>query len=180
MQIANICDGGYLGPHSSIQAFSPLLKLKSENRTATILMLFLNAASETERANKGSAKQMSDMKQAMRRLDTYLPLGRTQLGQITSADDLARHPGFVSRSSCHDMFKDWEYWFNLFFTNIDFERFLHYHGLAIRKQHLIVEPWPYKIRAHATKDEFNVLRASGFIGYERYIELQRQSNEDEA
>ncbi|KAF2623920.1 hypothetical protein BU25DRAFT_349343 [Macroventuria anomochaeta] len=175
IEISNICDRGFLGPHSCVQIFSPLLKLRSDSPKAALLMLFLNAATETENANKGSDKWRSDLMRAARRLDKYMPLDRTELGHITNAGD----PGFIRRTSCHDMFKDWEHWFDCFLKDSEFATFAHIHGLKIRKKHAIVEPWPYKIGVRTTKKEFDILRAGSVTGYERYIELERQHNEDE-
>lgn len=176
LKISNICDRGFLGPHSCIQVFAPLLKHRSDNPKATLLMLFLNAAAETENANKSSAKWKSGLELASRRLNKYMPLDRAKVGHMQNAGDFGRHPDFVRRNGCHDMLKDWEQWFDMFMRDSEMVDFANMCGLKIRSKHAIVEPWPCKVRVRTTQKEFDVLRASGTTGYERYMEFERRDD----
>lgn len=172
-QMSNVCDRSFLGPYTCIEGFSPLLKPMSENPKATLLMLFMNAAVETESNNKELKKWESDLSIAKTRVNDYMKLDRTRLSNISSLEDLARHPYTVIRSGCYDMFKDWEYWFDMFLKNGQLAEFAQLFGLKIKEEHTIVEPWPYQVNACTSKEQFDIMRASAQTGYERYMELQR-------
>jgi hypothetical protein len=76
------------------------------------------------------------------------------------------------RTACYDMFKPWDKYFEMFMDEAKITQFATLYGMAIKKKHTIVQPWPYKIRNRTTKKEFDVLRASSTTGFERYMEFQ--------
>ncbi|KAF2026715.1 hypothetical protein EK21DRAFT_103059 [Setomelanomma holmii] len=175
IEMANICDRGYIGPHDCLQVFSKLLKPKSENPRATPLMIFLNAVAETEHA-----MQKTDMKTfhnglqlAMRRLMKLMPMDQARFAGIKSTDELGRNPHFVRRSGRHDLLKNWDVYFDIFMQDAMLEEFAKLCELKIKKKHSLTEPWPFKVSARATTAEFEVLCASGFSGYERYMEFEQ-------
>ena len=47
-------------------------------------------------------------------------------------------------------------------------------GLRIKGQNSIVEPWPMRLSKTATKEEFDILQASGHHGSEGYVEWERE------
>ncbi|KAF2129720.1 hypothetical protein P153DRAFT_430843 [Dothidotthia symphoricarpi CBS 119687] len=173
IEISNMCDMGYLGPRICLETFSDLLKPKSQNPKATLLMLFLNAAAETEYNNRSPGSVKADMATAMMRLEKYMPLDRSRLAQIRNADDLGKHPHFVRRSACYDMFKNWEKYFDLFLYQNSIDMHARSCGLQLKDKHTIVEPWPYKVGPRTTQKEFDILRASSTVGYERYVEFEK-------
>jgi hypothetical protein len=71
------------------------------------------------------------------------------------------------------MFKPWDRYFDMFMDETKITQLATLYGMAIKKKHTIVQPWPYKIRNSTTKREFDVLRASSTTGFERYMEFQR-------
>jgi len=175
LQISNICDRGFLGPHKCFQVFSPLLKPKAVNPYATLLMLFLNAAAETEHMSKTSDLKTfkSNHEAAMRRLTKYMPLDKAFMAKIRNADDLGRKPEFLARTGCTDFFKDWDSYFNTFMKDAKLPEFAKICGLVMKKNHTLVERWPFRLGARATQADFELLRPSGFSGYERYMEFER-------
>ncbi|KAJ4319355.1 hypothetical protein N0V94_003945 [Neodidymelliopsis sp. IMI 364377] len=72
IEISNICDRGYIGPHVSLDVFSPLLKVRIENPNATLLMLFLDAVMETNHFDNPIAKR-ARLSVAIKRTIKYLP-----------------------------------------------------------------------------------------------------------
>ena len=165
---------GHVGPQHCIRIFSPLLKQPSENPKAALLMLFLNAAAETCYNNQATAKWRSESENIVRIANERMPLDRTALGQIMDKDSLSKLPDFVRQASCHDMFRDWPHWFEVFIKDRELVAFAHEYGLKIRSKHGITEPWPCKVGRQTSKKEFDILRASGLTGYEQYVEFERQ------
>jgi hypothetical protein len=45
-------------------------------------------------------------------------------------------------------------------------------GLQVRDKNTIVEKWPLRLKRGASKENFNILLASGHIGGERYVEWE--------
>ena len=156
-----------------MQVFAPLLKEKADNASATLLMLFLNAAAETAEKNFESVEWDTDTELSMKRLIKYMPLDHTLLGQIRSGEDLGRHPTFVVRTGCHSMLRNLGHWFDLFLQDNKVSEFAQSCKLKIKSAHTIVQPWPYTWHAGTTKEEFDILRASDTTGYERYLEFER-------
>jgi hypothetical protein len=138
-------------------------------------MLFLNAAPETEHMAKTSDLKTfkSNHEVAMRRLAKYMPLNKASMTKIRNADDLGRNPEFVARTDCHDFFKDWDVYFKTFVDEAKLPEFAAIYGLVMKKNHTLVERWPFRLGAQATQAEFELLRPSGFSGYERYMEFER-------
>ncbi|KAF1946434.1 hypothetical protein EJ02DRAFT_418542 [Clathrospora elynae] len=173
IEISNICDHGYLGPHECLQIFSSLLKSRSANPKATLLVLFMNAAPETEHEhiNKSPAKMRASMELDRKRLEGYMPIDKAIFATICNANDLGRHPDFVRRSGCNEMLKNWDQWFETFKYETGFVQVAASCGLKTKGENTIIEAWPYTVRPETTKKELDVLRASGTTGYERYLEL---------
>jgi hypothetical protein len=171
-QVANICDRAYVGPQTCLQLFSQLLKPSSQNPKATLLMLFINAAAETDHhVNPGG--DVKSMKSAMERLNEYLPLDKSQMSRIKAGMNTRAHPDVILRTACCDMFKPWDKHFDMFMEREKITEVATLYGMAMKKKHTIVQPWPYKIQKGTTKKEFDILLASCTTGFERYMEFQR-------
>jgi len=168
-QISNVCDGGYLGPEACLRIFSPLLKPRSVNPRAALVMLFINAVNETMQSSRNceqTAVWHAQLKAGIRIVNDYISLPRK------TPDAIRLHT--YRMIGCMEMFKDWEYWFKIFVKASNLVAIAKTHGLKIRNTHAIVQPWPCKADSQTTKEEFEILRASGLIGRERYVEFQKQ------
>ncbi|EUC48557.1 hypothetical protein COCMIDRAFT_34040 [Bipolaris oryzae ATCC 44560] len=172
IEISNICDRAYLGPHICLEVFSPLLKPTSQNPNATLLMLFLNAAQETENEANTPEDKQSTVKER-NRLDEYIPIGKPREDMARAPMKLITHPNIILRAVCSDMFKPWDKYFNIFMDKCKITQFATQCGMAIKEEHTIVQPWPYRVEDQTTKEEFDILRASGTTGSERYMEFQK-------
>lgn len=170
IEISNICDRGYIGPHTCLEIFSLLLKSSSQNPKATLLMLFINAAMETDQIvnPRGDIKSFVS---AMRTLEKYIPLDKSQVGHSGGGLNGSVHPQVILRTACADMFKPWDKYFNMFADEAKITQFARLCGLIVKKKHTIVQPWPYKILNQTTKKEFDVMMASATTGFERYMEF---------
>jgi hypothetical protein len=135
-------------------------------------MLFINAAMENEhRANPQGDVQ--SLVSAMKRLEKYIPIKKSRMGLSEGGMGTGAHPDIILRTACYDMFKPWDKYFDMFMEEARIAQFAKLYGMAIKKKHSIVQPWPYKIRNQTTKQEFDVLRASSTTGFERYMEFMR-------
>jgi hypothetical protein len=174
-QLANICDRGYVGPHRCLQVFSPLLKPKSINPHATLLMLFLNAAAETEMFIRSPTNKTykAGLSAALRRQAKFMPMTKPFLNDLRGAADMARSPNFISRMSCEGLFKDWSVYFDMFMAEEKIVEFAKVCGMEVKKRHTIVEAWPCKLGDKATQADFDLLRSSSRSGSERYVEFER-------
>jgi hypothetical protein len=135
-------------------------------------MLFINAAAETGH----DANPLGDaqwMKSAMERLNEYLPIDKSHMSRIMGRGNTHAHPDLIMRIACYEILKPWETYFDMFMKEEKITHLATQYGMAIKKKHTIVQPWPYKIRRGATKKEFDIQRASCTTGFERYMEFQR-------
>ncbi len=73
------------------------------------------------------------------------------------------------------MFKNWDYWFDLFWQQHrpDLNLLLHRSGAKIKDRNTLIKPWPYKADEDTTQEQFEVLCASDVSGWERYVEVDR-------
>ncbi|KAJ5041979.1 hypothetical protein J3E74DRAFT_448661 [Bipolaris maydis] len=76
IEISNVCDRGYVGPHTCLQLFSQLLKPISQNPNATLLMLFINAAVEVDHEVNPQG-DLQSLAPAMERLKEYIPFDKS-------------------------------------------------------------------------------------------------------
>ena len=165
-QVSNITDIGYLGPELTLSTFGPLLKPRSQNPRATLLALFLNAVHEDE--SSYSASIIASVKSNLGRIRNYLPVTREMLAKRSppSADSLRLIEALT-------MFRDFDKPFRLFMAQCRFGEISARNGLRMKKRNSIVTPWPLRIKERATKEEFDILHASGHHGSERYVEWER-------
>ncbi|KAJ5063441.1 hypothetical protein J3E72DRAFT_413919, partial [Bipolaris maydis] len=172
IEISNVCDRGYVGPHTCLQLFSQLLKPISQNPNATLLMLFINAAVEVDHEVNPQG-DLQSLAPAMERLKEYIPFDKSLVSMNRAGMHLAAHPDLVLRTTCSDMFKPWDKYFNMFMDECRITQFATLCGMTIKKKHTIVQPWPYRVENTTTKQEFNILCASSTAGFERYMEFQK-------
>ncbi|EUC29428.1 hypothetical protein COCCADRAFT_40188 [Bipolaris zeicola 26-R-13] len=172
IEISNICDRGYVGPHTCLQLFSQLLKPTSQNPNATLLLLFINAAVEVDREAHPQG-DLQSLVPAMERLREYIPFDKSRANMNGAGMNLAAHPDLILRIACSDMFKPWHKHFDTFMDECRITQFAALCGMAVKKKHTIVQPWPYRVEDQTTQRDFDVLRASSRTGFERYVELQK-------
>lgn len=135
-------------------------------------MLFINAAAETDHTANPQGDVQS-LVSAMKRIEKYMPIDKSRLNITSAGMNKGAHPELIVRTTCYDMFKPWDQHFNIFMEEAKITASATLYGMAIKKKHTIVQPWPYKIDNRTTKKEFDILRASGTTGFERYMEVQR-------
>ena len=163
-QVSNITDRGYVGPGATLSTFGPLLKPASENPKATLLALFLNAVHENESYTDSI---ITSLKSDRDRISRYLKVTRDMSKGGSSNADLMRLIGASS------MFRDFDKPFRQFMEQCRFGEISTSNGLRVKGKHSIVESWPLRLKHDTTKEEFDVLHASGHIGSERYVEWER-------
>jgi hypothetical protein len=185
-KVSNICDRGYIGPHRTLSTFSSLLKSKSQNPRATLLLLFLNVVREEDdhhntrfnaatMAQRGHLvkKYFSDMKPS--HVDAALGKGGLASMQYITTPEVVL---LTDVMTCWD---DFDVSFARFLENADPEsekpvslkELAIRHGLRIKDKHSIVSPWPYRASEKMTREEFHVLLAESTCGEERYVEVHR-------
>lgn len=173
MQVANICDRGYIGPESTLSIFAPLLQPKAQNPNATLLMLFLNATRE-EGNELGTQYKTADLHRRMECLHNLIGVdtdikARTVIGDKTVQYD----PEFLRRSNLHDMFADVDKLFHIFLKDIRMNELAKANRIKMKKQHSLVEKWPYRVTHSTSRKSFDLMCTLDLCGWERYVELER-------
>jgi hypothetical protein len=166
-----------------LSIFSSLLKPKTQNPRAALLLLFLNVVREEDdqivtraiMAHRGRLlkKYFSDMEPCF--LDAALGKGGPASMQYMTAPEL------VLLLDAMSYWDDFDVNFARFLENADptsqrpipLKELAAKHGLRIKDKHTIVPPWPYRASEKMTREEFNVLFAESTCGHERYVELSR-------
>ncbi|KAH8593394.1 hypothetical protein B0O99DRAFT_515819 [Bisporella sp. PMI_857] len=164
IEVSNIVDRGYLGPQTTLNTFGAMLKARGENPHAAILALFLNAVHEVT----NPMEQMASMKLEMDRLRRYIPVPLSQQHDPYDVD-------FLRFWDACKLVRDVDKLFNRFMQQCEFTAISRASGLKMKSKNTIVEPWPMRLKKDASKDEFDLLMASGHIGLERYVEWERSS-----
>ena len=156
-------DRYYLGPEATLAAFGPLFKLKTENPSATLVALFLNAVHEV----CSPLDHPSSIRSTAERLRSYLPITRDMVQGGSKSS-----PEFVRFMSAAVLFRDFDELFSRFERECRLDEISRATGLKIKCNNTIVQPWPMRIKENATQREFDVLHASGHTGSERYVEWE--------
>jgi len=164
-QVSNITNRGYLGPELTLSTFGPLLKPKSQNLKATLLALFLNATHEEE---SYALSIIASLQSSKDRICKYLTVTQEMFsrGGASNADSIR----FIEASA---MFRDFDEPFRRYMEHCRFGEISGANGLRMKEKNSIVRSWPLRLRQKATREEFNVLHASGHHGSERYVEWER-------
>ncbi|KAL9095922.1 MAG: hypothetical protein Q9165_001920 [Trypethelium subeluteriae] len=167
---SNIADEEYLGIKQTLATVGPLLKPKSENPRATILTLFLNAVDKAD-ASSGRTGRREAFRQHYNTLMSLNPWA-SQTFQMRKSKQ--QDPGFVRIVGDATLLRDHEKFFNMHMENQDFREAAIHAGVKMKRYHTIVEAWPMRWKKElwepGAKEEFELLRASGHTGSERYVE----------
>ncbi|PSN67352.1 hypothetical protein BS50DRAFT_553325 [Corynespora cassiicola Philippines] len=173
IEIANICDRGYIGSPTTFMIFAPLLCSKRQNPKATLILLFLNAVGETENQQSIQHRE-ADMPRRMRRVEQLMGPDPEIMLRIQMGDQTVIHdPEFLHRSFLKDRFGNFEDMFNTYQIAEQMNENAAIFGLQMKGRHTIVERWPYRVVRNATKSEFEILRRASTVGWERYVEMER-------
>jgi hypothetical protein len=160
-----------MGPEACVHTFAPMLKEKANDPKASLIMLFMNATPEEHYSQPMILKQEA-LKTSMVHLNRIWPLDSAFLKLLQNyPGDFKQSAEFVARSMCNDMFLD----FDKLFRSVLKETIRHAiaNGMRVKNKHTIIDKWPYRVSDTMTKKEFDALRASSLMGYERYMELER-------
>ncbi|KIW63760.1 hypothetical protein PV04_08738 [Phialophora macrospora] len=166
IEVSNITDRGYLGPELTLSTFGSLLKPKSDNPKAILLGLFLNAIFEN---GQYDTSVVASLKANGERMAKYLTITR----DMFSRDREISNPDLLRFMEASSMFHDYEKPFSHFMEQCRFREISASAGLRMKEENSIVEPWPMRLADGASKEEFDVLYASGQVGCERYVEWER-------
>jgi hypothetical protein len=182
-KVSNICDRGYIGPHHTLYIFSPLLKSKSQNPRAVLLLLFLNVVLEEDDhriTNAIMARRARLVKKYFSDLKPCLVDAALSKGGLSSMQYLTT-PEVVLLTDVMKYWDDFDVSFARFLNDADptsqkpvsLKELAARYGLRVKDKHSIVPPWPYRASEKMTREEFDVLHAGSTCGHERYIELSR-------
>ena len=177
-EISNICDRGYVGVDRTLQVFSPMLKPKTENPHATLLMLFMNAVTKEE------SKSGSDMFRVYQANEFMSGIGSNifDIWQDRPCGRQLEEPPSLVDSSIFsyvmNMFGDFDGFFNKFLGHPDphkagsMNTLTRTHGMKVKMQHTIIEPGPFQITDSTTKAEFQIMISQSTTGHNCYMEFE--------
>ncbi|KAL9075400.1 MAG: hypothetical protein Q9157_004045 [Trypethelium eluteriae] len=167
---SNVADEEFLGIKKTLATVGPLLKPKSENPHATILTPFLNAIDNAD-SSSGNTGKRDAFRQHYR---TLMSLNPWALQEFHSGEPSLRNPAFVRIAGDTKLLRDHEKFFNMHMIKQDFSAAAFHAGVKMKQHHTIIEAWPMRLKKEqgetGAKEEFELLRASGHVGCERYVE----------
>lgn len=162
-QISNIADRCYVGLHVALESFGPLLKPRSQNPKAALLMLFMNAVEEAV----GRDADDIEFKACLLKARNYIKLDPLR-------DTLSRYSqGRIMLIYTQDMFRDVGALFGKYMEVCHMVEIELSFDMRIRSENSIVDQWPYRIHKDATQEEFEERLIAGVSGSERYLEWVR-------
>jgi hypothetical protein len=160
-----------------------MLKTRSENPKAALLMLFLNAVREEENDNPISLDRtaMAQYNQQIRKcFGIKQPVIDAAMGKGGwGAFQHMTSPNFTLVTDFLNLCGDFDVYFKRFLNSADphsgasMYDLARRHGMRMRSQHSIIAPWPYRITRETTEAKFKTLVSESTSGHERYLELER-------
>ncbi|OBT66458.1 hypothetical protein VE03_03695 [Pseudogymnoascus sp. 23342-1-I1] len=165
IEVANICDFGYLGIRNTLDPLLPLLQLPRENPHATFITTFINAVKEVVKMGN-SNDGLGDLG----RITNYLPF-QLLPPLLRSSPDILRV------WDAHDLVADVDKYFERYMAFFRFKQISADFNVEMKAVHTIVEKWPTRLKLQlgekGDKEEFLTLLGSSFTGTERYVEWRR-------
>lgn len=166
IEVANICDGCYIGIRNTLALLSPFLQPPRENPHATFITLFVNAVKEAvKRGNPVDETPDLDF------LTNYLPGPR--ILPFASEHDA----NMLRIWDARDLALDVDKFFQRYMKFCNFEQIATYLGVEMKATHTITEKWPtqlkLKLGEKGVEEEFRLTLGSNFTGVERYVEWRR-------
>ncbi|KAL8367047.1 hypothetical protein RB599_010961 [Gaeumannomyces hyphopodioides] len=177
IEASNICDTGYLGIESTLDAVSPMLKTPEVNDKATILMVFLNAVEEVVMSLGPTSDDEKVFEKVMEYMDKPAQFSSlapfTSMMAAVSLRDEALN--FTIRSmAAKDSARDIDMIFDAYMKRFRFDDVGVTRGVQMKEKNTIVEKWPMRFYFNGptakAKKEFARLLSSHHIGHERYVE----------
>ncbi|KAJ5164212.1 uncharacterized protein N7500_006042 [Penicillium coprophilum] len=144
-----------LGIDLNLAIFSQLLKPKTQNPKAMLLVLFMRDIE--------NMWNFDSLGRDMARAAKYLP--EPESSHRDDADEMR-----LRRSS--SFFRDVSKLFDLYKKATGFNGLTSKYGLKMRGNNTIVAHWPMRPGKHALQRVFDILEASGASGCERYVEWE--------
>ncbi|PGH26457.1 hypothetical protein AJ80_01770 [Polytolypa hystricis UAMH7299] len=165
IEVANICDAGYVGIRGTLATLCPLLQSSLRNPHATLITVFINAVMEMARGNDKDSIPNTDL------LMEYLP-----------TPDVRK----LMWPQNADVLRLWDARTLVFSADEYFERYMMLQKfgqistdlrVAAKEVNTIIDRWPMGLTLRpeqkGAKEEFNMLLSSNFSGAERYVEWKR-------
>jgi hypothetical protein len=106
------------------------------------------------------------MKSEMGKLSRYLPVTPQVLKEGANSPDLLKYMDMDAQM----LVRDYDGLFERYMRIHHFEAIAKGVGLEMKEKNRVIEKWPMRLKKGATKEEFDILNASGHVGSERYVE----------
>ncbi|KAI3324399.1 hypothetical protein HD806DRAFT_522187 [Xylariaceae sp. AK1471] len=167
IEVSNICDFCWVGTRETLVRLSSLLQTQQQNPHATLIAVYLNAVGEMVKRSS-----QEDQVPNMKLLSKYLPFKPTF--PLPSPEGAELYKIWDARS----LVTDGDKFFNRYMANLDLRQISADSGLVMKKTNTIVDKWPTQLKLKpgdpGARKEFDLLLASSFTGYERYVEWKRR------
>lgn len=109
---SNICDASFLRTHKCLESFFTMLKPKSENPHATLLLLYISAITETMLTYPSPHRHIRMESQGLERVKKYMTTSPEFVALAKQPDvntiQIISHPDFVNRSANYKRLIDWD------------------------------------------------------------------------
>jgi hypothetical protein len=160
-----------------------MLRTRSENPKAALLMLFLNAVREEENKSPVSFDRTA-MAQHSKQIRKYFGIKQPVIDAAMGkggwgALQHMTSPDFALVTDFLNLCGNFDVYFKRFLNSADprsgtsMYELARRHGMRIRSQHSIIAPWPYRITRETTESKFKTLVSESTCGHERYLEFER-------
>ncbi|ROT36821.1 hypothetical protein SODALDRAFT_298432 [Sodiomyces alkalinus F11] len=170
IEVANIADCGYVGPHRTVALMARLLQEPAVNPHATLITLFMNAVDE----NMTHQDRIADATQDSRSSKALLKYIRPT-GPLTMTGNY--NPAVVKFSFARDLVTSYGRYFDRFMKEFMFAELGEIVGAAMKDRHTVIEKWPYRLRLSpgqpGAQEEFDRALGGGPSSKERYVEWKR-------
>jgi hypothetical protein len=168
--MTNVCDGIYIGPTVAISTYAPLLKPRSVNPHAILLLLFQNAVKDVD------IHLPTPRASWMRKLRSKNPGQYLTDPDPRDAYEAAEHPYISVWSKSTKMLRDFEVPFEKFVSGNHILETLGQEGLRMRDvgEHTLTRAWPTRITPGGSKEEFVMRMGKYCAGHERYVECVKE------
>ncbi|KAJ1328217.1 hypothetical protein MN608_07553 [Microdochium nivale] len=168
IEVSNISDCGYVGPHQTVGLLSPLLQSHAINPHATLITLFMNAVDEN-RNEQDQILEVSPSSLTIKTLTKYMPPTRRLANN--NDPDIFKFTSAMGYVTNHDRY------FNRFVEDFKLAELGYVCGVTMKDKHTIIEKWPYVLRLRpgqaGAQEEFDRLLRSSTSTKERYVEWKR-------
>ncbi|TVY46805.1 hypothetical protein LOCC1_G003170, partial [Lachnellula occidentalis] len=138
LEVANICDGAYIGIRNTLSLLSPLLQSPQQNPHATFITLFINAVKEAVKWEHSTNESPN-----MQFLGKYLPFPRS-----LDPNDADTYRIWDAR----DLALDVDKYFSRYMEFCNFEQISVDLGVQMKESNTIAEKWPTQLKLEAGQE----------------------------